>query len=147
MAIRLMNMYDVSFVVSFFTRYGQGDGLHLSPPACEEDQERWLDPRFTRTVLVMEGTEIIGHGSIHVSQAGHRASGYITNVLSHPERRRIGVGSAIMEELERQARHLRCGNMMLHCQPTNAEAIRLYQRKGFTLREHTTCYWQKKTPE
>lgn len=57
--------------------------------------------------------------------------GYITDVAVFPDRRRCGVGSALLQELERRARQLKLRFLTLEVRPSNLAAMRLYISLGY----------------
>jgi ribosomal-protein-alanine N-acetyltransferase len=59
--------------------------------------------------------------------------GSITNVATHPDARRQGLGRAVVEALLAKAASLDLAFVYLEVRPSNAAAIALYQSLGFTL--------------
>lgn len=57
--------------------------------------------------------------------------GYITDVAVFPDRRRCGVGTALLQELERRARRLKLRFLTLEVRPGNLAAVRLYISLGY----------------
>ena len=57
--------------------------------------------------------------------------GYITDVAVFPERRRCGVGSALLREMERRGRRLGLRFLTLEVRPSNLAAVRLYCSLGY----------------
>lgn len=57
--------------------------------------------------------------------------GHITNVAVHPEYRRIGIGSRLMEVLITAARNLNIESMTLEVRKSNIAAQALYRKYGF----------------
>jgi len=57
--------------------------------------------------------------------------GYVTDLAVFPERRRQGVGSALLRELERRGRELKLRFLTLEVRPSNAAAIGLYRAQGY----------------
>lgn len=58
--------------------------------------------------------------------------GQVTNVAVHPEHRRRGYGAAVVEALIRDARERGLVQIALEVRVSNAAAISLYERFGFT---------------
>ena len=144
LVLRQMVPHDTLFVVDFFRQFGAEYKLELRMPRTLLGMERWFDPRFTCNALLLDGSSIVGYGSVHVRQCGDRAIGYTTNVLLHPEVRERGQGRRLMTELENWARHQECEAMQLHCHTWNDRAIRLYLRMGYTLIPGTEVYYVKR---
>lgn len=57
--------------------------------------------------------------------------GQITNIATHPDARRCGMGAAILEHLIREARSRGCEQLSLEARVSNIPAIALYERYGF----------------
>ena len=58
--------------------------------------------------------------------------GYISNVAVAPEMRRRGIADALLRELERRARKMELSFMTLEVRQSNAPAIALYEKHGFS---------------
>lgn len=58
--------------------------------------------------------------------------GEITNVAVAPEKRRAGVGYALLNRLLKIARERGIARIVLEVRVSNADAVRLYERCGFT---------------
>jgi ribosomal-protein-alanine N-acetyltransferase len=59
--------------------------------------------------------------------------GSITNVAVMPNRRRIGIGRALMRSLIEKARDLSLESLTLEVRASNIAAIELYRQMGFSL--------------
>ena len=57
--------------------------------------------------------------------------GQITNIATHPDARRQGMGAAILEHLITVAKSRNCEQLSLEARVSNAPAIALYERYGF----------------
>ncbi len=57
--------------------------------------------------------------------------GQITNIATHPDARRRGMGAAILEHLIREAKARDCEQLSLEARVSNLPAIALYERYGF----------------
>lgn len=57
--------------------------------------------------------------------------GYINNVATAPEYRRMGVGDRLMGELRRRAEAISLGFLTLEVRVSNAPAIALYRKHGY----------------
>ena len=69
--------------------------------------------------------------------------GYISNVAVAPEHRRQGVADALLDALETRARHLRLSFLTLEVRASNAAAIALYQKHGFSVVGRRPNYYEK----
>jgi [ribosomal protein S18]-alanine N-acetyltransferase len=57
---------------------------------------------------------------------------HLLNLCIHPDERRNGYGRMLLEHSIEHARSLDCGVMFLEVRPSNTDAERLYQQRGFT---------------
>ena len=57
--------------------------------------------------------------------------GQITNIATHPNHRRGGMGAAVLEHLIKEARSRGCEQLSLEARVSNIPAIALYERYGF----------------
>ena len=57
--------------------------------------------------------------------------GQITNIATHPEARRCGIGAAVLEHLIAEASSRGCEQLSLEARVSNTPAISLYERYGF----------------
>ena len=86
------------------------------------------------------------YGFLHILDELH-----ILNVAVDPSFRRMGVGSAIMRHLKEQMECRGCRAATLEVRESNSDAIRLYERSGFSLagvrphyypdKENALIYW------
>ena len=76
--------------------------------------------------VARENDKIIGYGGIwNVS-----GEGQITNIAVHPEMRKMGIASKILESLIENAKD--CEKIFLEVRESNNAAICLYEKYGFT---------------
>jgi ribosomal protein S18 acetylase RimI-like enzyme len=57
---------------------------------------------------------------------------YVSNVAVRPDRRGRGIGAALFEAAEAEARGLGCASICLDVETENTGAVRLYERLGFS---------------
>ena len=57
--------------------------------------------------------------------------GQITNIATHPDARRCGMGAAVLEHLIAEACSRGCDQLSLEARVSNIGAIALYERYGF----------------
>jgi ribosomal protein S18 acetylase RimI-like enzyme len=95
------------------------------------------------TVLLVAtvGEQAIGYGLAHVVEVDEtwipdtwqtgRRIGEIESVSVLPEHRGSGLGSQLLDELERRLAAAGIKDLILGVLPGNADAIRLYERRGY----------------
>ncbi|MGI5912566.1 MAG: ribosomal protein S18-alanine N-acetyltransferase [Syntrophomonadaceae bacterium] len=71
--------------------------------------------------------EIAGYGGIWVVYE----EAHITSVAVDPGYRQLGIGTALMEELERTARDRNAHRILLEVRPSNQAALNLYHKLGY----------------
>ena len=74
-----------------------------------------------------------GRAIAYVGMTYAADEGSITNVATHPDARRKGLGRAVVEALLAKAASLDLAFVYLEVRPSNAAAIALYHSLGFTL--------------
>lgn len=65
-------------------------------------------------------------GMWHICDEGH-----ITNIAVHPEYRKIGIGSMLLQRLVSHARSIGISSMTLEVRKSNIPAQKLYRKFGF----------------
>jgi ribosomal protein S18 acetylase RimI-like enzyme len=116
-----------------------------------DDEETWSKRRElylellakpdTILLVAMVSDQVIGYGLAHVMdvdetwiadtwQTGRRI-GEIETVSVLPEHRGGGLGSYLLDELERQLAAHGIDDLILGVLPGNVDAIRLYERRGY----------------
>ena len=87
-----------------------------------------LAQSHTRRYLVaLDGRRLVGYaGAMVVVDEAH-----VTTVAVHPERRRSGIGSALLTAVLASAWTLGARSATLEVRPSNAAALHLYERFGF----------------
>ena len=79
-------------------------------------------------LLAVSGEKVLGYvGMMYVIDEG-----YISNVATMPDCRRCGIADALIYELTRRAEALELSFMTLEVRESNAPAIALYEKHGFT---------------
>lgn len=69
--------------------------------------------------------------------------GYINNIAVSPAHRRQGVGGALIYELIRRAKELELSFVSLEVRESNAPAIALYEKFGFSAVGRRSGYYEK----
>lgn len=86
---------------------------------------------------------IQGEGEV-VAAAGYRVATflawgrvlYIDDLITHPEKKRAGLGGALLDWLFEQGKRLGCSEVHLDTGHQRHDAHRLYLNKGFVLSSH-----------
>ncbi len=98
----------------------------------------WNDPRkdIARKLHVQRDLFLVGTedervvGSVMAGYDGHR--GWVNYLAVDPDRRRAGLGRALMAEAEGRLRALGCPKINLQIRRDNPDAIAFYARLGFS---------------
>jgi GNAT superfamily N-acetyltransferase len=80
-------------------------------------------------VVAYESEQVLGCGAIKAYQSSIME---VKRMYTVPESRGIGVASLVLAELEKWARELGCTRCVLETGKKQPEAIRLYQKNGYT---------------
>jgi len=118
--IRKMTPLDIDVVMRI-------ENESFSLPWSRESYLGELKNNFATYLVGDYEGEVIGYGGIWVVFE----EAHITNVAVAPEYRKAGVGRALMEELERAARHKKATRILLEVRPSNAAALALYRGLGY----------------
>jgi ribosomal protein S18 acetylase RimI-like enzyme len=125
--------------------------MHIRPFAIEDEDavvslwERagltrpWNDPRkdIRRKLQVRPDLFLVAEvegvivGTVMVGYDGHR--GWINYLGVDPDRRRMGIGKALMAEAERLLRLEGCAKINLQVRGSNSDAIEFYRRIGYAM--------------
>ncbi len=99
----------------------------FSIPWTEEQLRSWMPDERHVFLVAEENGEMLGYvGMLHVLDEG-----YISNVATAPEHRRMGVARALLAELLERAKHLELAFVTLEVRASNEAAIALYSGFGF----------------
>jgi ribosomal protein S18 acetylase RimI-like enzyme len=86
-----------------------------------------------RAWLIREGGRVVGYAVLGlgfgIEYGG--ADAFIDDLYLVPEARGRGLGAAVLERLEAEARGMGLNALFLVVDPDNAPALRLYRRRGF----------------
>lgn len=72
-------------------------------------------------------------GTVMGGYDGHR--GWVYSLAVHPERRLQGIGTALMQHLERTLRERGCPKINLQVVGANAATVEFYQRLGYAVED------------
>lgn len=100
--------------------------LCFADPWSEKALELLLTDGAYGAVCLVDG-HVMAYGGILWAPY----EGQITNIATHPNARRCGMGAAILEHLIEVARSRECEMLSLEARVSNIPAIALYERYGF----------------
>jgi GNAT superfamily N-acetyltransferase len=107
------------------------------------DEARFIEQAGTQFGEGYEIAYIESDGEV-VAAAGYRVATflawgrvlYIDDLVARPEKRRAGLGGALLDWLIERGRHLGCDQVHLDTGYQRHDAHRLYLKKGFVLKSH-----------
>ncbi len=111
----------------------------FSEPWSENAIEQELDNRLARYLVAVRGDEVAGYIGFY-EVAGEC---YITNLAVAPERRRAGIGQALLTAAIEDAQERQNTFITLEVRPSNLAAVRLYQKNGFQEAGRRKEYYRK----
>lgn len=98
-------------------------------PLDPEQLAREAEGRVRPTVI-LEGGAVVGYGNLYDVEPG--SSGWLGNVIIHPDHRGRGAGRFLIETMVTiAAQEFGLRELRLVCHNVNTPAIRLYWRTGF----------------
>ena len=100
--------------------------LCFADPWSEKALELLLGDGAYGAVCLQEG-RVMAYGGILWAPF----EGQITNIATHPDARRCGMGAAVLEHLIAVAIERGCEQLSLEARVSNTPAISLYERYGF----------------
>lgn len=123
------------------------ESLSFKTPWSKEMILSEIKEPISHFFLAVTQERVVGYfGFLHILDELH-----ILNVAVDPDFRRMGVGKAMMAILKEQLTRLSCRAATLEVRESNSDAIRLYERAGFTLagvrphyymdKENALIYW------
>lgn len=100
-----------------------------SPWSKAAFEEEFSQKSISFYVVAEDKGELLGYGGLwEIGNEGH-----ITNFAVHPEYRKKGVGTAILQKLLELTEDRGISEYTLEVRPSNKEAIGLYEKFGFKL--------------
>lgn len=91
--------------------------------------------------VLEHGDHVVGYAILSVA-AGEA---HILNLCIDPAFRRLGYGERMLDELIRRAHAVEVVAMFLEVRPSNAGALALYRKKGFSKIAKRPAYYQAKS--
>ena len=104
----------------------QLEAVCFADPWSEKALELLLTDGAYGAVCLREG-RVMAYGGVLWAPF----EGQITNIATHPDARRCGMGAAILEHLIEVARERGCEQLSLEARVSNLPAVSLYERYGF----------------
>ena len=84
--------------------------------------------RWARNPVVRQGGEVLAYASLWMTREELK----INNIAVRPDQRRRGLGQWLLRRILREARDQGCRVARLEVRPSNAAALALYRRHGFS---------------
>jgi ribosomal-protein-alanine N-acetyltransferase len=82
------------------------------------------------------------YGFSNFKKLGFVKKGHVVSVAVLEDYRRQGLGSAIVEEALKGAKEKRCDELYLEVRCSNTDAVRLYEKLGFSIRQRLKSYYR-----
>jgi ribosomal-protein-alanine N-acetyltransferase len=105
---------------------------------------------FPEAFLVAEiGGRTVGYimckteyGFSNFKKLGFVKKGHVVSIAVLEEYRRRGIGKAIVEESTKGIKLKKCDEFYLEVRCSNTEAVRLYEKLGFTIKQQLNAYYR-----
>jgi GNAT superfamily N-acetyltransferase len=125
MKTRPLNLHDIPAIIALMDL-----GTPFVRPRTESDY--WLYANlFSGTCPVaVDGDDLVG-AIIAFRSQDHPDDIYVQDVVTHPEHRRRGITTALLNTIREAARRLDCTRLYLTSEPENTPAHRTWTRLGF----------------
>jgi ribosomal-protein-alanine N-acetyltransferase len=82
------------------------------------------------------------YGFSNFKKLGFVKKGHVVSVAVLEEHRKKGLGSAIVEEAIKGVKERRCDELYLEVRCSNNEAVRLYEKLGFFIKQRLKTYYR-----
>ncbi|HEX4215408.1 MAG TPA: GNAT family N-acetyltransferase [Candidatus Dormibacteraeota bacterium] len=102
-------------------------GLKVEPETAADELTRLLATGTDLVLVLEEGGEILG--TVLGTWDGRR--GWIQRLATRPGRRGQGVGTRLLEEVERRLEDMGCRKVNLLIEPDNDGVAAFYERSGY----------------
>jgi ribosomal-protein-alanine N-acetyltransferase len=118
--IREMRLFDVPVIIKI-------ELISFSTPWSELDFLKEISNPFSITKVALCDSEVVGYICVNcISDEGH-----ILNLSVHPDMRRRGIATELLEKVLDELRKKRCKFLYLEVRVSNIGAIRFYESFGF----------------
>ncbi|MFH1688920.1 MAG: GNAT family acetyltransferase [Candidatus Eisenbacteria bacterium] len=131
MEIRPYEDKDLSAVVKLWNAVFPNAPAHNDPA---EAIARKLEVQRELFVVATDAGEIVG--TAMAGYDGHR--GWVYSVTVSPDRRRLGIGTALMRRVERGLAGLGCPKLNLQVRGTNRQAVGFYESLGYATEDRVS---------
>ena len=111
----------------------------FSCPATEEQLSRMLADKSCVLLCVTEGETLLGTADFRYVLD----EGYIGNIAVREDRRRSGIGTALVEAMLREAWALELAFLTLEVRKSNLPARKLYEKCGFSVVGERRNYYER----
>lgn len=98
--------------------------------------EVWLAAPDAFVLIAERSGEAVGYAMVHLRDGSptwplSEGTGELETLSVHPDERGRGTGTALLDAVREHLRAANVTELSLHVLPTNADAIRFYNRHGF----------------
>ena len=115
-----------TLTAEYLAQVAELEQLCFADPWSEKALELLLGDGAYGAVCLQEG-RVMAYGGVLWAPF----EGQITNIATHPNARRCGMGAAVLEHLIAVAIERGCEQLSLEARVSNTPAISLYERYGF----------------
>lgn len=131
MSIEAFGPDHLDGLAAFVGGLGQGDLAIIKEDIADDDvRRRWAEEPGERRWVVRDGDQVIGFGAL-VPQTGWSSHVGEIRIVTHPDHRRRGVGSALAQHLLGQAIGTGLGKVMVEVVSGDDGTLALFQGLGF----------------
>ena len=82
------------------------------------------------------------HGFSNFKKLGFVKKGHVVSIAVLDEHRKKGIGKALVEESTNGVKLKKCDEFYLEVRCSNNEAVRLYEKQGFVIRQQLNAYYR-----
>ena len=124
MKIRIFDESDTQKVADFWRKVFPGNPAHNMP---EHDIKRKMKIQKELFFVAEANSEIVG--TCMAGYDGHR--GWVYYVAAAADKRRKGIGSALMKKAENELKAIGCSKVNLQVREGNEEVVAFYEKLGY----------------
>ena len=141
--VRAARSHDFDAVTRLLEELGRPEVTEETRDACRAVFEaQVLDPEAAHLVAEADDGAVVGFCSLHFRPRLNHLTpqAWVPDLIVAPTARRAGVGLALLEEAERQARGRGCHDLTLESAHFRTDAHRLYTR--FAMTQGALAFWK-----